>query len=127
MSLNNNIINNLLKNIKELEFNIEMENMFNTVKDVEDINMLTHDELKAISKGMDKTNYNNNYINNPRWIDLTRLLTEIIKFKKQYPEWILENIEMTGRKETFPPKNFYKFTYKTPHGHHFNIYDYKNN
>ena len=104
------------KEIKRLENLVETENMFEEVKDVEGFVTLSQSELVAISNGMDKTDYRQ-YGKYPRWIDLEILVKGVIEFKKQYPGWILEEVNKTAQYDTLPPKSFYKFTYNTPLGH----------
>jgi len=105
------------KEIKRLEDLVEKENVFETVKDVEGFETLSPSELDAISNGMDKTDYRI-YGNYPRWIDLERLVKEVIEFKKHYPGWVLDRVNKSGQYDTLPPQSFYKFTYNTPHGHY---------
>ena len=54
----------------------------------------------------------------PRYIDLERLVKEVIEFKKIYPGWVLDRIQKSGQYDTLPPQSFYKFTYKSPQGHY---------
>jgi hypothetical protein len=115
----------LSKEIKGLEKIIETENIFESVQGVEGFETLLQEELVAISNGMDKTDYKNMEIVRarskaeiPRWLDLERLVKEVIAFKKLYPGWILERIASCGQYDTLPPQIFYKYTYKTPQGHY---------
>ena len=105
------------KQIKQLEYLVETENVFETVKDTEGFETLLPSELVAISNGMDKTDYRQ-YGKYPRWFDLERLVKEVIEFKKHYPGWVLDCIIKSGQYDTLPPQSFYKFTYNTPHGHY---------
>jgi hypothetical protein len=115
----------LSKEIKKLEEIIETENVFESVQNIEGFDTLLQEELVAISNGMDKTDYSkmdlvrarsNESI--PRWYDLERLVKEVIAFKKLYPDWILESLARGGQYDTLPPQTFYKYTYKSPHGHY---------
>jgi len=108
----------LLKSIKELEKIVESENIFESVNGLEGLETLTQDEKVVISNGMDRTDYRKND-NFPRWLDLEKLVNQVIKFKIHYPEWILERIVKSGQYDTLPPKNFYKFTYRTQQGYIF--------
>lgn len=113
----------LIKEIKKLEEIIESEDIYANVLWIEGFETLSQQELVAISTGMDKTDYikidlvraSNKEL--PRYIDLERLVKEVIEFKRQYPGWILDRIQKTGQYDTLPPQSFYKFTYKTPQGH----------
>jgi hypothetical protein len=69
---------------------------------------------------MDKTDYRKNG-NYPRWYDLERLVNEVIVFKKLYPGWILESLARGGQYDTLPPQTFYRYTYKSPHGHYMSM------
>jgi chromosome segregation ATPase len=113
--LNEDLKKELLTDIKNLKNIIESENIFDDVKELEDFNTLTQDELIVISTNMDRRDYTAHV--KRRWIDLSRLVKEVIELKKQYPGWILNNINLGGCYETMPPQNFYKFTFKTPQGH----------
>ena len=42
-------------------------------------------------------------------------------FKKLYPDWILESLTRGGQYDTLPPQTFYRYTYKTPHGHYMSM------
>lgn len=116
----NNLTNKkniISKKIKKLEDIIESENLFSSVDKLESFDLLTKLELVEISKGIDKTDYRK-FGNFPRWIDLEKVIKEVIEFKKQYPGWILDKIEKKGQLDTLPPKTYYKYTYKTPLGHY---------
>lgn len=110
----------LSKQIKNLEEIIETENVFESVQNVEGFDTLLKSELVAISNGMDKTDYRK-HGNYPRWYDLERLVKEVINFKKIYPGWILEHLASGGQYDVLPPQTFYRYTYKTPNGHHMNM------
>lgn len=115
----------LSKEIKKLAEIIEAENVFESVQNIEGFDTLLQEELVAISNGMDKTDYSKMDLvrarskeSIPRWIDLERLVKEVIGFKKLYPGWILECVERGGQYDTLPPQTFYSYTYKSPHGHY---------
>ena len=110
----------LSKEIKKLEEIIEAENVFESVENMEGFDTLLQEELVAISNGMDKTDYRKNG-NYPRWYDLERLVNEVIVFKKLYPGWILESLARGGQYDTLPPQTFYRYTYKSPHGHYMSM------
>jgi hypothetical protein len=107
----------LSKEIKRLEDIIETENVFESVENIEGFDTLLQEELVSISNGMDKTDYRKNG-NYPRWYDLERLVKELIAFKKMYPGWVLDRLASGGQYDTMPPQTFYRYTYKTPHGHY---------
>ncbi len=113
--------NDLSREIKKLEDIIESEDIYANVLWIEGFETISQLELIVISTGMDNTDYRkmDKYDKNlPRYIDLERLVKEVIEFKKQYPGWVLERIQKTGQYDTFPPQSFYSFTYKTPQGHY---------
>jgi hypothetical protein len=117
--------NALLKEITNLEEIIETENVFETVKNIEGFDTLLQEELVSISNGMDKTDYIKMDLvrarskeSIPRFYDLERLIKEVIEIKKQYPGWILDKVTRGGQYDTLPPQTFYRYTYKTPHGHY---------
>jgi hypothetical protein len=78
---------------------------------------LLNEELLAIGQGMDKTDYRQ-YGNYPRYIDLDRLVHEVIGLKQLYTGWTLECVQKGVVYDTMPPKTAYSFTFRTPHGHH---------
>lgn len=117
----------LSNEMKRLEDIIESEKMHSNVSWIEGFDTLLPEEFVVIVTGMDQTDYRSMTVrmtgrkpdeNQPRYIDLERLVREAIEFKKQYPGWILEKMTKSGQYDCFPPKSFYLFTYKTPHGHH---------
>lgn len=107
--------------IKRLEHIIEHEDAFDFASKMEGYDTLSQSELEAIIIGMDKKNYSTSTSNStnqiPRWIDLERLIREVIEFKKDYPNWVLISIQKSFQYDTFPPKNNYKFTYQIPQGY----------
>jgi len=115
----------LSKEIKTLEEIIETENVFETVKDVEGFDTLLQEELVAISNGMNKTDYSKMDLvrarskeSIPRFYDLERIIKSVIEFKTLYPGWILDSVARGGQYDTLPPQIFYRYTYKSPHGHY---------
>jgi hypothetical protein len=115
----NKLRSKIEEQIKHLKDTISTENIFETIKDVKDVELLCQSELIAISNGMDKRDWNITKNGEcPRWIDLDRLVKQVIEFKKLYPGWILESIKVAGQYDTMPPFNIYTYTYKTPHGHY---------
>jgi hypothetical protein len=103
--------------IYELKEMVETSNIFGTLINVEGLDTLTNNELGVISKGMDKTDYRMNKNTHPRFIDLERLVKDVIECKTHYPGWILVRLDRAGQYDTYPPQTFYKFTYKTPEGY----------
>lgn len=104
----------IIKQIKLLQ-EMNIETMFASVNHISDFLLLEKEELIAIRDGIDKIDYRP-YGNFPRWIDLKKLVENVIKFKKQYPNHILQQIVKTGQYDTLPPISFYKYTYKTTDG-----------
>jgi len=114
----------LTTEIKKLEEILATENVFDTVQETEGFGSLLQEELVAISKGMNKTDYRKDG-NYPRWYDLERLVKEIIEFKKLYPGWVLVSLESDGQDDCLPPGTFYRYKYKTPLGHYMTIGDFE--
>ena len=106
----------LTKQIKQLEFLNESKNMFESVKQMDGFDTLLPEELLKISSGMDKRDYSSVDKQFPRYYDLERLIKEAIILKQQQPDWTLDDVKITGQYDTYPPRSFYDFTYKTPHG-----------
>jgi hypothetical protein len=92
---------------------------------------LTKDEQKIIVKGMDKKDYTIYIPTISRFCDLEKLVQEVLDFKSKYPNWILKSITKSEsvkeniylQDQIILPKNNYKFTYMSPHGHYFTIGD----
>lgn len=109
----------LSKETDKLKSVIESEGIFDSVLHIEGFETLLQHELIAIKECMNQTDYRkitkNEY---PRWIDLEKIVTEVINFKNQYVGWTLYCMQIAGHYDTLPPVNFYKYTYKTPQGHY---------
>lgn len=106
------------KEIKRLQTIVAEADMFTSVSQLEGYTTLAQDELIAISTGLDKTDYRTaDDTTTPRFIDLEKVVKEVIGFKQQYPGWILERIQQAGQYDSMPPRSFYQFTYKSPQGH----------
>jgi len=110
--------------IKKLTEIIESGTILKYVENIEGVDTLTKEELTAIYTGIDKTDYNEeSHLKSygkvyPRFIDLERVVKDVINFKKLYPGWILEHLARGGQYDTMPPETYYKYTYKTPQGHY---------
>ena len=78
---------------------------------------LLKEELIAIAQGMNKTDYRQ-HGNFPRYIDLDRLIREVVDLKQIYTGWILERVQQAFSYDSLPPKTSYSYTFKTPHGHY---------
>jgi vacuolar-type H+-ATPase subunit E/Vma4 len=91
----------------------EVENVMDYVKNIEGFDLLEKGEITIIIANMDKTDYTK--YNCVRWIDLEKLVKEVINIKKKY-NWTLIYLTSGGRIDTMPPTNFYKFEYKDEDG-----------
>jgi hypothetical protein len=118
----------LSKEIQKLEAIIEAENVFETVEHMGGFDALSQEELLIIFKNMDKTDYRKmdavrarSGQEIPRWLDLERIVTQVIEMKKLYAGWILCGLSRDGQYDTLPPQTFYKYTYKTPNGHYMSV------
>ncbi len=83
---------------------------------------LTQQEQNLIVTGMDKKYYTQYGSIVPRFCDLEQLVQQVLDFKVKYPGWVLQSIIKSGFDttiDTIPPKNYYKFTYLSPHGDNF--------
>jgi hypothetical protein len=102
------------KQIKKYQELIDSKNMFKSFETNEDFKLLNEDELIAISKGIDKFDYTK--YGCQRFHDLDLVIKYVINIKKKYPSWILDAMKKQGQYDTLPPKNFYRYTFKTPEG-----------
>ncbi len=106
-------VDGLEKKIKNLKNIFFVKHMFKNISE-EKLQYFTEDELVAINKGIDKSDYTK--YNVPILFDLDKTLDNIIETKKKYSEWKLDSLSKGGQYDTMPPQNFYKFTYKTQEG-----------
>jgi hypothetical protein len=113
----------LSKEINKLEDIIKLEDIYGNVLWIEGFETLTQSDLVAINKGMDKNDYRE-FGDYPRWIDLERIVKEVIDFKKMYPDWILESVVywISEYDDNILPKTLYRYTYRTPQGHYEDIW-----
>ncbi len=107
---------NLTKQIKDLQVSIDTANIFSTFAD---LNSISKEEQCKIVGGMDKTDYTK--YGKERWMDLNSIVDQVIEVKKEFSDWKLESLTKSHKYDTLPPKNFYRFTYKTPKGHYFTV------
>ncbi len=99
------------------------------IKKLEDLEMFgslevegfLKDEIDAIYKDIDKTDYRKSDRNLPRLHDLGRILEEVREIKKCYPGWILHSMCNSGQLDLYPPHIFYQYTFKTDKGHLINF------
>jgi hypothetical protein len=106
----NTTIENIKSEIDKLNQIIEMNSIIEKLPEIEGIETLSNDERLVIIFGVGKQECKR-YINT-----LETILLYVIKIKTLYPGWILHSLTKTSQYETNPPKKFYKYTYKTPHG-----------
>jgi hypothetical protein len=107
--LNKRIITEISSRIRYL--NDFIENIKNS--SYENFKLLSETELDIImSKNMD---------------NLVNITTEVLKIKKLYPDWVLDNIEISDsyRDNTDQLKSSYKFRYMTQDGYYM-TYENKN-
>jgi hypothetical protein len=110
-------VERLEKEFKHLKQTIETENMFDSVNNVEGFNLLSNEELFAISIGIDKTDYRKSSCSTePRFHELQRVVEEIIKIKKQYTGWVFTGLKCCGQYDTLPPQRFLTYHFTTPEG-----------
>jgi len=115
-----NLIANKKKEIVNATNLLLIESAYDEVKQIKNIELLSEAELIIITKNMDKTDYTKRG-SYPRFIDLDRLINEVITIKTKYPGFILDNIRKRGQLDTMPPENYYDFTFVTPHNDYFTI------
>jgi hypothetical protein len=104
-------LTNILKEIlrhKDIE---ESKHMINDkIKSIDDFELLSEREIAVITTKMDKTDYRH-YGKYPRWLDLERIIKEIIDIKKRYPAWTLKKMAKEGEDYAIPPKNVYIYEF----------------
>jgi hypothetical protein len=110
--------------LKEIKINNDIEDLKNMIgekeRNIEDFELLSERELTVITTKMDKTDYRY-YGEYPRWLDLERIIKEVIFIKKCYPKWILTNLSRKGKTEIIPPKTFYIYEFTDDFGTLFDV------
>lgn len=105
----------LKKQINEYENCILQETIIDdNIRSKPGFHLLTINEINAIVKGIDKTDYSK--YGQPRFSDISKVIDNILKVKNLYPTWILEYMRKCGQYDTMPPQNFYEFDFKTQEG-----------
>ena len=84
-----------LLEIKEKHFNFD--------------NYISHYELEAIFKGIDKTDFSSCGVS--RWNDLDKIVCTICSKKKYFSEYKLKKIILIHQEETWPPVNYYHYEF----------------
>ena len=107
------------KRMIEIQNILFTQNIFNeeTMSKFTDFHLLSANDIKQISKGLDKTDYTK--YGKPRIMDLENVVNFILRIKKLYPTWNLDLLQKTGQQDSLPPKNIYEYTFITPEGDHF--------
>jgi len=103
------------KQIKKYKDLINVNNMFKQLESMENFKILNGDELIAISNGIDKNDYTK--YGTERFHDLDQVINQVISIKTKYSDWVLDELTIQGQYDTLPPKNFYKYIFKTPNGY----------
>ncbi len=108
-----NCVLNEIKRRKDFEDtkNIIKEHIIN----IEDLVLLSEDELAIITKNMDRTDYRNWGVV-VRFHDLDRIVRKVINMKKKYNKWTLSNLSIGGQNDRLPPNTFYNYEYKDEDG-----------
>ena len=121
----NDIDKNIQSVLKEIKRREEIEEtriiLTEEIKKMDGFELLSEDEFCIITTKMDKTDYRKYNNNLPRWLDLTRIISEVISIKKHYTNWTLSGLSRGGQYDTMPPQTFYKFEFKDQFGNYFNV------
>ena len=92
------------------------------IKNIEDFELLSEDELSIITKNMDRTDYRKHGVS-IRFYDFERICREVIAMKKKYPKWTLIDLSrgVGVQYDTLPPHIFYSYEYKDEEGLYFKL------
>ena len=114
----NNIINTKRNEIAKINDLLTIEDMYDELMTIDSFNIISRDELDIIIKNMDKTDYTQRVASVPRFIDIKKIIHEVIHYKQKYPTFIgtLDNMRKKGQLDTYPPTNYYEYTFKTVNG-----------
>lgn len=97
----------------------EIEESKNIIGDLErnikGFELLNERELAVITTKMDRTDYRH-YGEYPRWIDLERIIKEVIDIKKHYTEWKLTKLSKRSNSDKVPPETFYIYEFTDKYG-----------
>ena len=113
------ILKDTNKELNETLDNIIENEVRERVRIVEEINLLSEDEVKIITRKMDKCDYSSYGL--PRFQDLERICKRVIKIKKIYPMWVLIDLDLTGQQDSLPPATYYRYHYKDENGFNFTL------
>lgn len=116
----NKYIESISSEIKRRGITESVEEIINeNIKNYEGFELLNKDEILIIITKMDKTDYTKYRC--PRYKDLDEIIKEVIKMKQRYPNWKLANMVISGKYESMPPQNVYKYEYKDEYDNCFQI------
>jgi hypothetical protein len=110
------------KEIEHYENEKILETMIPSIRQIEGFSIISETEMTIITKGIDKTDYTTMLETQQqeelpdKWFDLEGILKDIIIIKRKYIDWRLIKVMKKEQyyNDSFPPKNYYEFTYKTP-------------
>lgn len=113
------ILRNKEKRIAKIKNILATQNIFDeeTITKFTDFHLLSDDELKEITKGIDKTDYT--AYGKPKIMDLENVVNFVLKIKMLYPSWKLELLQKIARIDIKPPENIYEYTFITQEGFRF--------
>jgi chromosome segregation ATPase len=89
-------------------------------RNIEGFGLLSEKEVAVITTKMDRTDYRA-YGDYPRWIDLERIIKEVIEVKNYYAEWKLTKISKRSKSDTVPPETLYIYEFTDVNGYLINI------
>ena len=82
-----------------------VEKMLETVKNIDGSALITHEEMKIITRGVDKSNPIR------KWIELKIIIKNIIKLKSKYSEWSLTSLKLI-RQDNLQLMNDYEYGFQ---------------
>ena len=110
--------------LREINRHKEIEESKNIIgefeRNIEGFGLLSEKEVAVITTKMDRTDYRA-YGDYPRWIDLERIIKEVIEIKKYYAEWKLSKISKRSKSDTVPPETLYIYEFTDINGYLINI------
>lgn len=110
----------LFEEIGKLQYMIDRETMFETVAGIEGFNILSQQELTVIASKIYRKDFRTSLNPDiPRWLDLEKVVRNVILFKNNHPGWTLDSLTNTtdfttlNLRGTYPPKFHYAYKYSS--------------
>lgn len=112
MHLNETIRKDISTRIKELSDFLGSIRVSKLAEEIEDSEILTHEELRIIYNRIYNDNYTKSSSDSFDNDHFKKAVKEVIVMKKQYPSLVLQEIQTSNSSNTIPNQIVYNFIYK---------------